>query len=401
MTKQLTMEKILAIDLGTINSSMAVSIGGQPTVIANLKGQRVTPSVVAYDFNGDRLVGQSAKQQKIINPQNTFYSVNYFVGNKYEEINNKIEEVSYHVVSDRSGKVKIQCPIFNQQFVPEEILAQILGKLADDTSFHLKEQLTETIITVPTYFDDTQRQAVRDAARIAGLKVVRILSESYAASLAYDCDNETILLFDFGSRLKVSLINTKDSVAEVKFAVEDIYTGSQDFDRKIINWLAEEFERDEGIDLRQDTQALQRLVEASEIAKIKLSLVEQTQIYLPFIINTENGVKHVNKILKRSHFEHLCSDILARCHFTLGKFLEGIELNNLNINKVILGGGSTCIPIVQSLVQSVTNKSINCNINPNEVFAIGAAKLFPNGITNDFPISLIHDEVDRKTKFAE
>jgi molecular chaperone DnaK len=274
------MAKVVGIDLGTTNSCVAVLEGGQPTVIANAEGQRTTPSVVAYTKNGEQLVGQIAKRQGVMNPRDTFYSVKRFVGRRYDEVRNETSGVSYEVVRDSNGSVKIKCPVLNKQFAPEEISAQVLRKLADDASSYLGQKVTQAVVTVPAYFNDSQRQATKDAGKIAGLEILRIINEPTAAALAYGLDKksqETILVFDLGGgTFDVSILEVGDGVFEVKATAGDTHLGGNDFDKKIVDWLAAEFKNNEGIDLRQDKQALQRLTEAAEKAKIELSGATQT-----------------------------------------------------------------------------------------------------------------------------
>jgi molecular chaperone DnaK len=371
------MAKVVGIDLGTTNSCVAVLEGGQPTVIANAEGQRTTPSVVAYTKNGEQLVGQIAKRQGVMNPRDTFYSVKRFVGRRYDEVNNETSEVSYEVVRDSNGSVKIKCPVLNKQFAPEEISAQVLRKLADDASSYLGQKVTQAVVTVPAYFNDSQRQATKDAGKIAGLEILRIINEPTAAALAYGLDKksqETILVFDLGGgTFDVSILEVGDGVFEVKATAGDTHLGGNDFDKKIVDWLAAEFKSNEGIDLRQDRQALQRLTEAAEKAKIELSGATQTNLNLPFITATQDGPKHLDMTLTRSQFEQLCSDLLDRCRVPVEQALKDAGLSNADIDEVVLVGGSTRIPAVQSLVKRITSKEPNQGVNPDEVVAVGAA----------------------------
>ena len=379
------MAKVVGIDLGTTNSCIAVLEGGQPTVIANAEGQRTTPSVVAYTKNGvseagsksHRLVGQIAKRQAVMNPENTFYSVKRFIGRKYDEVTHEATEVSYKVMRDSNGNVKLNCPAMGKQFAPEEISAQVLRKLADDASKYLGEKVTQAVVTVPAYFNDSQRQATKDAGKIAGLEVLRIINEPTAAALAYGLDkktNETILVFDLGGgTFDVSLLEVGDGVCEVKATSGDTHLGGDDFDKKIVDWLAEEFQRNEGIDLRKDKQALQRLTEAAEKAKIELSSVTQTNINLPFITATQEGPKHLDTTLTRAKFEEMCSDLLDRCRLPVEQALKDAKLTNADIDEVVLVGGSTRIPAVQDLVRRMTGKEPCQGVNPDEVVAVGAA----------------------------
>ncbi len=370
------MAKIVGIDLGTTNSCVAVMEGGKPTVIANAEGFRTTPSVVAYSKNGDRLVGQIAKRQAVINPENTFYSVKRFIGRRYEEVTDEAKQVSYKVV--RVGdNVKLECPALNKQFAPEEISAQVLRKLIDDASKYLGEQVTQAVITVPAYFNDSQRQATKDAGKIAGIEVLRIINEPTAASLAYGLDskqNETILVFDLGGgTFDVSLLEVGDGVFEVLATSGDTHLGGDDFDKKIVDWLADRFQKLEGIDLRKDKQALQRLTEAAEKAKIELSSVTQTEINLPFITATQDGPKHLEETLTRAEFERLCADLIDRCRKPVEQALKDAKIDKSKISEVVLVGGSTRIPAIQQLVREMLGKEPNQSVNPDEVVALGAA----------------------------
>ncbi len=371
------MAKVVGIDLGTTNCCVAVMEGGQPVVIANAEGQRTTPSVVAYTKNGDRLVGQIAKRQSVMNPENTFYSVKRFIGRKYDEITHEATEVSYKVLRDNNGNVKLNCPVANQQFAPEEISAQVLRKLVDDASKYLGEKVTQAVVTVPAYFNDSQRQATKDAGKIAGLEILRIINEPTAASLAYGLDkksNETILVFDLGGgTFDVSILDVGDGVFEVKATSGDTHLGGDDFDKKIVDWLADEFKRNEGIDLRKDKQALQRLTEAAEKAKIELSSATQASINLPFITATQEGPKHLDVTLTRVKFEELCSDLLDRCRIPVEQALKDAKLSTANLDEVVLVGGSSRIPAVQQLVKRLTGKEPCQGVNPDEVVAVGAA----------------------------
>ncbi|MFE1747980.1 molecular chaperone DnaK [Coleofasciculus sp. H7-2] len=372
------MAKVVGIDLGTTNSCVAVMEGGKPTVIANAEGFRTTPSVVAFAKNGDRLVGQIAKRQSVMNPENTFYSVKRFIGRKFEEITHEATEVSYKVLRDSNGNVKLDCPAQSKQFAPEEISAQVLRKLVDDASKYLGETVTQAVITVPAYFNDSQRQATKDAGKIAGIEVMRIINEPTAASLAYGFDskksNETILVFDLGGgTFDVSILEVGEGVFEVLATSGDTHLGGDDFDKKIVDYLAEEFRKAEGIDLRKDRQALQRLTEAAEKAKIELSSVTQAEINLPFITATQDGPKHLDMTLTRAQFEELCSDLIDRCGVPVQNALRDAKLDKAAINEVVLVGGSTRIPAVQELVKRILGKDPNQSVNPDEVVAVGAA----------------------------
>jgi molecular chaperone DnaK len=370
------MGKVVGIDLGTTNSVVAVMEGGKPTVIANAEGFRTTPSVVAYAKNGDRLVGQIAKRQAVMNPENTFYSVKRFIGRRTDEVNHETSEVPYKVLNV-GGTVKLACPGVDKQFAPEEISAQVLRKLVDDASKYIGEKVTQAVITVPAYFNDSQRQATKDAGRIAGVEVLRIINEPTAAALAYGLDkksNETILVFDLGGgTFDVSILEVGDGVFEVLSTSGDTHLGGDDFDKKIVDFLASEFARQEGIDLRKDKQALQRLTEAAEKAKIELSSVTQAEINLPFITATQDGPKHLDTTLTRAKFEELCADLIDRCRIPVENSLRDAKLSKTDIDEVVLVGGSIRIPAVQALVKKVLGKDPNQSVNPDEVVAVGAA----------------------------
>lgn len=370
------MAKVVGIDLGTTNSCVAVMEGGKPTVIPNAEGARTTPSVVAYAKNGDRLVGQIAKRQAVMNPENTFYSVKRFIGRRFDEVTHETTEVSYKVLN-ASGNVKIDSPAQGKQFAPEEISAQVLRKLKEDASKYLGEEVTQAVITVPAYFNDSQRQATKDAGKIAGLEVLRIINEPTAASLAYGLDkksNETVLVFDLGGgTFDVSILEVGDGVFEVLSTSGDTHLGGDDFDKKIVDYLAEEFRKDEGIDLRKDKQALQRLTEAAEKAKIELSSVTQAEVNLPFITATQDGPKHLEKTLTRAKFEELCADLIDRCRVPVESAMRDAKKDKNGINEVVLVGGSTRIPAVQELVKRILDKEPNQTVNPDEVVAMGAA----------------------------
>lgn len=371
------MGKVVGIDLGTTNSCVAVMEGGKPVVIANAEGFRTTPSVVAYAKNGDRLVGQIAKRQGVMNPENTFYSVKRFIGRKHGEVTHEATEVAYKVLKDGNGNVKLDCPSQNKQFAPEEISAQVLRKLLEDASKYLGETVTEAVITVPAYFNDSQRQATKDAGKIAGIEVKRIINEPTAASLAYGLDkktNETILVFDLGGgTFDVSILEVGDGVFEVLATSGDTHLGGDDFDKKIVDYLAEDFKSKEGIDLRKDKQALQRLTEAAEKAKIELSSVTQAEINLPFITATQDGPKHLELTLTRVKFEEICSDLIDRCRIPVENAMKDAKLNTSNIDEIVLVGGSTRIPAVKEVVKKILGKEPNQTVNPDEVVAVGAA----------------------------
>jgi molecular chaperone DnaK len=370
------MVKVIGIDLGTTNSVVAVMEGGKPEVITNSEGERTTPSVVAYTKKGDLLVGQIAKRQAVINPENTFYSVKRFIGRKTSEVNEELRQVSYKVLQTEDI-IKLDCPALNKQFAAEEISAQVLRKLADDASKYLGETVKQAVITVPAYFNDSQRQATKDAGKIAGLEVLRIINEPTAASLSYGLDkkdNETILVFDLGGgTFDVSVLEVGDGVFEVLATSGDTQLGGDDFDEKIVQWLIKEFKDQEGIDLTQDSQALQRLTEAAEKAKIELSVLTQSSINLPFISVTPEGPKHLEKDLTRANFEKLCSDLIDRCKTPIEMSLKDAELTPASIDQNVLVGGSTRIPAVQELVEKLLGKTPNQTVNPDEVVAVGAA----------------------------
>nr|YP_010728697.1 heat shock protein 70 chaperone [Phymatolithon calcareum]WEA76782.1 heat shock protein 70 chaperone [Phymatolithon calcareum] len=371
------MSKVVGIDLGTTNSVVAVMEGGKPTVIPNSEGSRTTASVVAYTKNGDKLVGQIAKRQAVINPENTFYSVKRFIGCKKEEIKTELQQSSYTISSDDNLNIKIKCPALNKDFAPEEISAQVLRKLADDASKYLGESVTQAVITVPAYFNDSQRQATKDAGKIAGLDVLRIINEPTAASLSYGLEkqnNETILVFDLGGgTFDVSILEVGDGVFEVLSTSGDTHLGGNDFDSQIVEWLIQEFKNDENIDLGKDKQALQRLTEAAEKAKIELSNLSQTNINLPFITATDTGPKHLERTMTRAKFENLCTDLISRCQVPVNNALNDAQLDPSKIDQVVLVGGSTRIPSIQALVKKIIGKDPNQSVNPDEVVAIGAA----------------------------
>ena len=370
------MAKVVGIDLGTTNSVVAVMEGGKPEVITNSEGQRTTPSVVAYTKKGDLLVGQIAKRQAVINPENTFYSVKRFIGRKTDEVKEELRQVSYKVIQTEDI-IKLDCPALNKQFAAEEISAQVLRKLADDASKYLGETVKQAVITVPAYFNDSQRQATKDAGKIAGLEVLRIINEPTAASLSYGLDkkdNETILVFDLGGgTFDVSVLEVGDGVFEVLATSGDTHLGGDDFDEKIVQWLIKDFKDQEGIDLTQDSQALQRLTEAAEKAKIELSTLTQSSINLPFISVTPEGPKHLEKELTRGKFEELCATLIERCETPIQASLKDAELSPDAIDQNVLVGGSTRIPAVQTLVEKLLGKKPNQTVNPDEVVAVGAA----------------------------
>ena len=371
------MAKVVGIDLGTTNSVVAAIEGGQPSVIINAEGLRTTPSIVAYTKKEELLVGQIAKRQAVINPENTFFSVKRFIGSKEGEIAPESKKLPYKVGKDQNDNIKINCPALKKEFSPEEISAQVLRKLINDATNYLGQEVTQAVITVPAYFNDSQRQATMDAGKIAGIEVLRIINEPTAASLAYGLDkkqNETILVFDLGGgTFDVSILEVGDGIFEVLATAGDTNLGGDDFDNVLVNWLINDFKEKEGIDLGNDIQALQRLTEAAEKAKIELSTVDKTTIHLPFITADKTGPKHIEQELTREVFEKLCEDLINRCRIPVEKALNDARLDKSDINEVVLVGGSTRIPAIQELVESLTGKKPNQSVNPDEVVAIGAA----------------------------
>ena len=371
------MAKVVGIDLGTTNSVVAAIEGGQPSVIINAEGLRTTPSIVAYTKKEELLVGQIAKRQAVINPENTFFSVKRFIGSKEGEIAPESKKLPYKVGKDQNDNIKINCPALKKEFSPEEISAQVLRKLINDATEYLGQEVTQAVITVPAYFNDSQRQATMDAGKIAGIEVLRIINEPTAASLAYGLDkkqNETILVFDLGGgTFDVSILEVGDGIFEVLATAGDTNLGGDDFDNVLVNWLINDFKEKEGIDLGNDIQALQRLTEAAEKAKIELSTVEKTTIHLPFITADKTGPKHIEQELTRTEFEKLCEDLINRCRIPVEKALNDARLDKSDINEMVLVGGSTRIPAIQNLVESLTGKKPNESVYPDEVVAIGAA----------------------------
>jgi molecular chaperone DnaK len=371
------MAKVVGIDLGTTNSVVAAIEGGQPSVIINAEGLRTTPSIVAYTKKEELLVGQIAKRQAVINPENTFFSVKRFIGSKEGEIAQESKKLPYKVGKDQNDNIKINCPALKKEFSPEEISAQVLRKLINDATDYLGQEVTQAVITVPAYFNDSQRQATMDAGKIAGIEVLRIINEPTAASLAYGLDkkqNETILVFDLGGgTFDVSILEVGDGIFEVLATAGDTNLGGDDFDNTLVNWLINDFKEKEGIDLGNDIQALQRLTEAAEKAKIELSTVDKTTIHLPFITADATGPKHIEQELTRAVFEKLCENLISRCRIPVEKALNDARLDKSDINEVVLVGGSTRIPAIQNLVESLTGKKPNQSVNPDEVVAIGAA----------------------------
>jgi molecular chaperone DnaK len=372
------MPKTVGIDLGTTNSVIAVMEGGEPVVIPNAEGSRTTPSVVAFTKSGERLVGNLARRQAAVNPENTVYSIKRFMGRKYAEVVEERKIVPYEVKAGKDDRVVVQIPNANKEFTPEEISAMILQKLKADAEAYLGEKVTDAVITVPAYFNDAQRQATKNAGQIAGLNVVRIINEPTAASLAYGLDkkaNETILVFDLGGgTFDVSVLDVGDGVFEVKSTNGDTHLGGDDYDRRIVDWLAEEFKKSNGIDLKTDRQALQRLTEAAERAKIELSSRLETSVNLPFITADQTGPKHLEMTLTRAKFESLTADLTERCRGPFLAALKDASLTPQQIDEVVLVGGSTRMPVIQQLVKNLLGgKEPHKGVNPDEVVAIGAA----------------------------
>ena len=373
------MAKIVGIDLGTTNSVIAVMEGGSATVIPNAEGGRTTPSVVAFNKNGERLVGMTAKRQAIVNPENTFYSIKRLMGRRFDdpETQRTMQMVPYKIVRGPKGDARVEAPVMGKTYTPQEISAMILAKLKKDAEAYLGEPVTQAVITVPAYFNDSQRQATKDAGKIAGLEVLRIINEPTAAALAYGLDkkaDETILVFDLGGgTFDVSVLEVGEGVIEVKATAGDTHLGGDDWDERIVNWMIEEFKKDQGIDLSNDRQALQRLREAAEKAKIELSSVKETEINLPFITADSSGPKHLQLKLSRSKFEQLTEDLVQRCRTPFEQALRDAGLSKGDLNEVILVGGATRMPMIQDLVRELTGKEPNKTVNPDEVVAVGAA----------------------------
>ena len=371
------MAKIVGIDLGTTNSVVAVMEAGDPAVISTAEGSRLLPSVVAFTKNGERLVGQTAKRQAIINAENTVYSIKRFMGRHFDEVATERTMVPYEVVSGPNGDARVKIPATGKTYTPQEVSAMILGKLKNDAEAYLGEPVTQAVITVPAYFNDSQRQATKDAGKIAGLEVLRIINEPTAAALAYGLDkksNETILVFDLGGgTFDVSLLEVGEGVVEVKATNGDTHLGGDDWDQAIVNWVADQFRQDQGIDLRNDRQALQRLREAAEKAKIELSSTSETEINLPFITADASGPKHLAYRLSRAKFEQLTEDLLARCKGPFEAVMRDGNVKPSDINEVVLVGGATRMPMVQELVRQLAGKEPHKGVNPDEVVAIGAA----------------------------
>ncbi len=373
------MGKILGIDLGTTNSVMAIMEGGEPTIIPNAEGGRTTPSVVAFTKTGERLVGLLAKRQAIVNPENTIFSIKRLMGRRYDDpVVQKFKEIApYEIVAGPQGDARVRIPVTGKVYTPQEISAMILQKLKADAEAYLGEPVTQAVITVPAYFNDSQRQATKDAGKIAGLEVLRIINEPTAAALAYGLDkkkDETILVFDLGGgTFDVSILDVGEGVVEVRATAGDTFLGGDDWDQRIVDWMVEEFKRDQGIDLRNDRQALQRLKEAAEKAKIELSTVQETEINLPFITADASGPKHLQLRLTRAKFEQMTEDLVERLRGPFEQALKDAGLEPHQVDEVVLVGGATRMPMVQEFVRRMTGKEPHRGVNPDEVVAVGAA----------------------------
>jgi molecular chaperone DnaK len=375
-TGKVKSKKVIGIDLGTTNSVVSVLEGANPNVIPNAEGNRTTPSIVAYTPNGEILVGQLAKRQGVVNPENTFYSVKRFIGSTFDEMKGETNSISYKVTDD-NGKIKIHCPALKKEFSPEEISAAVLKKLVGDANRFLKETITQAIVTVPAYFNDSQRLATKDAGTIAGLEVLRILNEPTAAALAYGLNkkkNEIVLIFDLGGgTFDVSILEVGDEVFEVLATAGDTHLGGDNFDDLIVDYVVKDFQLKEGVDLYKEKQALQRIIEASEKAKVELSSLQSTRINLPFIYIDGQTPKNIDIEIDRSKFEALSKTLLDKCKLPVQKALEDAKLGKAEIDEVILVGGSTRIPAVRNLLSNLLGKSLNETVNPDEVVAMGAA----------------------------
>jgi molecular chaperone DnaK len=371
------MAKIIGIDLGTTNSVVAVMEGGDPTVISTAEGGRLCPSVVAFTSSGERLVGQTAKRQAVVNSENTLYSIKRFIGRRFEETEVERKMVSFDVVEGPADDVRIKVPATGKEYAPQEISAMVLAKLRNDAEDYLGEKIEKAVITVPAYFNDSQRQATKDAGKIAGLEVMRIINEPTAAALAYGLDkkdNETILVFDLGGgTFDVSLLEVGDGVVEVKATNGDTHLGGDDWDQRILTWIADEFKKEQGIDLREDRQALQRLREAAEKAKVELSTMTETEINLPFVTADASGPKHLQMKLTRATFEQLTEDLVDRIKGPFDAVLKDASISTDKVDEVVLVGGATRMPMVQNLVRELTGKDPHKGVNPDEVVAVGAA----------------------------
>lgn len=371
------MAKIIGIDLGTTNSVVAVIEGGDPVVIPTAEGSRLLPSIVGFSKTGERMVGQTAKRQAVINSENTVHSIKRFMGRRFDEVEAERKIVAFQVVKGPAGDARVKIPITGKEYSPQEISAMILGKLKTDAEAYLGESVSQAVITVPAYFNDSQRQATKDAGKIAGLEVMRIINEPTAAALAYGLDKreqELILVFDLGGgTFDVSILEVGEGVVEVKATSGDTHLGGDDWDERIVNYIADEFKKEQGIDVRTDRQALQRLREAAEKAKIELSSVSETEINLPYITADASGPKHLQFKLTRSKFEQLTEDLVDRLRGPFNAALKDANLSAQIINEVILVGGATRMPMVQDLVRSLTGKEPHKGVNPDEVVSVGAA----------------------------
>jgi len=371
------MAKIIGIDLGTTNSVVAVMEAGDPVVITTAEGGRLVPSVVAFTKSGERLVGQTAKRQAVVNSENTVYSIKRFMGRRMDEVEEERKMVSYETVKGGSDDVRVKIPMNDREYTPQEISAMVLGKLKTDAEAYLGENITRAVITVPAYFNDSQRQATKDAGKIAGLEVMRIINEPTAAALAYGLDkkeNETILVFDLGGgTFDVSLLEVGDGVVEVKATNGDTHLGGDDWDQRILNWIADEFKQDQGIELRDDRQALQRLREAAEKAKIELTSVTETDVNLPYVSADASGPKHLQMKLTRAKFEQMSDDLLGRIKGPFQSVLKDGGMQASEVDEIVLVGGATRMPMVQDLVRELTGKEPHKGVNPDEVVAMGAA----------------------------
>ena len=372
------MSKIVGIDLGTTNSAVAVMEGGEPAVITTAEGGRLCPSVVAFSKNGERLVGQTAKRQAIVNSENTVFSIKRFMGRRYDETTAEREMAPFEVVAGPAGDARVKILATNKEYAPQEISAMVLRKLKQDAEAYLGEPVSQAVITVPAYFNDSQRQATKDAGQIAGLQVLRIINEPTAASLAYGLDKkdmETILVFDLGGgTFDVSILEVGEGVVEVQATNGDTHLGGDDWDQRIVNWVADEFKKEQGIDLRQDRQALQRLKEGAEKAKIELSTLLETEINLPFISADASGPNHLQIKLTRAKFEQLSEELVDRCRVPFERALKDAKLSASQIDEVVLVGGATRMPMIQDMVRGLTDgKEPHKGVNPDEVVAIGAA----------------------------
>src|SRR5947199_2721632 len=373
------MSKVLGIDLGTTNSCMAVMEGGEPVVLENSEGKRTTPSVVAFTKNEGRLVGEAAKRQHVTNPRNTIYSIKRFMGRKYEEVQEEIKRVPYKVIRAANGDAAVEVELDGQpkHFSPPEISAMILAKLKTDAEMRLGEKITQAVITVPAYFNDSQRQATKDAGRIAGLEVLRIINEPTAASLAYGLEkkkDEKIAVYDLGGgTFDISVLEIGDGVFEVKATNGDTHLGGDDWDNRVMDWILDEFKKENGMDLRKQPDALQRIKEEAEKAKIALSIAKQYDINLPFITADASGPKHIQRTLSRSKMEQLCDDLFERTIGPVQNCLKDAGLQASLIDELVLAGGMTHMPAVVDTARSLVNKAPHQGVNPDEVVAVGAA----------------------------